>query len=193
MTRAVRTFVLAIAAMGVTAIASAQQAPAPESFTATATVKKGGATLTAPVTITISRYATEAEFAKVKKAAASGSEALKAALSAMPECGSIQIGERSTPLKWAGSRSTGSGRLVTVATSEPIAHLGAGMPQAKPMAGFDVGIAMLVVGGGEGAGTGELAPGAKVGLDKDGALTIEDYGHTVVWLSGVAAKPKGTR
>ena len=193
MMSAVRTLVIAIVATGVAAVALAQ-APAPESFSGTATLKKGGATLTAPITVTVSRWATEADFATLKKAATAGSAALKTALSAMPECGSIQIGERSTPLKYAGNRSTGgSGRLVTVLTSEPIAHMGAGMPQAKPMAGFDLAIAMLVVGGGEGAGTGELAPGAKVGLDKDGAITIEDYGHTVVWLSGVASKTKGTR
>jgi hypothetical protein len=180
---------LAIASLAAVAAAQSQ---APETISATATVKRGGASLTAPVTVTVDKYATEAEVAAVRKAGASGSEALRKALSGMPDAGSIQIGERRTPLKFAVSRSTGSGRLVTVLTAEPIIHLGAGLPAAKPVTGFDVAIGMLVVDAG--GGSGELAPAAKVGLDKDGAIVIEDYGHTVVWLNGLAAKTKaGTR
>ena len=32
---------------------------------------------------------------------------------------------------------------------------------------------------------GELAPAAKIGLDSAGALVIQDYGATVVWLQGI--------
>jgi hypothetical protein len=189
MTPLLRNLAAAIAITSVAAVASAQ---APGSISATATVKRGGATLTAPVTVTIDKYATEAEIAAVRKAGAGGGEALRKALSGLPDVGSIQIGDRRTPLKFAGSRSTGSGRLVTVLTAEPIIHLGAGLPAAKSVGGFDVAIGMLVVEAG--GGSGELAPAAKVGLDKDGAIVIEDYGHTVVWLNGLAAKTKaGTR
>jgi hypothetical protein len=32
---------------------------------------------------------------------------------------------------------------------------------------------------------GELAPAAKIGLDAEEALLINDYGATVVWLEGL--------
>jgi hypothetical protein len=34
--------------------------------------------------------------------------------------------------------------------------------------------------------SGELVPAAKVGVDPKGALLIDDYGATVVWLTNVA-------
>ena len=40
----------------------------------------------------------------------------------------------------------------------------------------------------KGSGLGELAPAAKVALDHGGALVIEDYGASVVWLQDLARK-----
>jgi hypothetical protein len=157
-----------------------------EKFTATASVKRGGASASAPLTVVITKYAGEDEIARVRTAATKGGAgALSKTLSAMEDTGFIQLGDRKTAIKLAASRATGSGRLITVLTSEPMFFLGAGMPAAKPMAGFDVAIAMLVVEGTK--GTGELAPAAKVGIDSEGAIVIEDYGATVVWLADVAS------
>jgi hypothetical protein len=47
--------------------------------------------------------------------------------------------------------------------------------------GFEVAVAILDVKN-SGSGTGELAPAAKVGVDESGAVTIDDYGATVIWL-----------
>jgi hypothetical protein len=74
---------------------------------------------------------------------------------------------------------------VTILTAEPVLLLGAGVPEARPRQGFEVAVAMLDLND-AGAGLGELAPAAKVALDAEGALRIEDYGATVVWLQGLA-------
>ena len=79
-----------------------------------------------------------------------------------------------------------SGRLLTIVTAEPILFLGAGLPDAAPRDGFEVAVAMLDLTGGR--LSGELVPAAKVGVDPNGALLIDDYGATVVWLSGVTPK-----
>lgn len=184
MTRRVGRTLLALAVFTLcTGGASARTTP--ETFTATASVKKGAATATAPLKVVISRYASESEVAGLRKAASAGGAALRTALSALEDAGFVQLGERRTTLKFAASRPTGSGRLITILTAEPMLFLGAGIPAAKPAAGFDVAIAMLILEGA--AGTGELAPAAKVGVDNEGAIVIEDYGATVVWLSDVAA------
>jgi hypothetical protein len=104
-------------------------------------------------------------------------------LAAFGDAGVIQFGGRRTPIKFASQRPTDSGRLVTVVTAEPILFLGAGLPESKPRSGFEVAVAMLVLNGTR--GRGELAPAAKIGLDHHGALLIEDYGATVIWLDGL--------
>jgi hypothetical protein len=156
----------------------------PETFTATASVKKGAASASGPVTLTITRYSSEADRAAVI-AALQGGGAVRARtmLAAFGDAGFIQLGGRRTAIKFASQRPTDSGRLVTLITAEPILFLGAGIPEAKPRAGFDVAVAMLVLDGN--GGRGELAPAAKIGLDDGGALLIEDYGATVVWLEGL--------
>lgn len=165
-------------------VVSAQKGP--ETFTGTASVRKGAASASAPVTVTVTRYASATEREAVMKAVRSGgTAAVRTALAALPAAGFIQLGERKTPIKFAGERATGSGRLVTVITAEPILFLGAGIPAAKPLTGFDVAVAMLDLQA-NGGGLGELAPAAKVGLDEGGALLIEDYGATVVWLKDLA-------
>src|SRR6478735_2232010 len=81
---------------GATSVVMAQ-APAPKTYTATATVKTaGGASMTAPVTITISRWTTDAERTTALAALKKGDAALKTALAAMPATGTIQVGGRST-------------------------------------------------------------------------------------------------
>jgi hypothetical protein len=168
--------------------AAAAAQTVPETFTATASVKKGGVSASAPATVTVTRYSSAAERDTVMKALReSGVTGAQKALAAMGDAGFIQLGEKRTPIKFASVRPTDSGRLVTVVTSAPMLYLGAGLPDSKPIAGFDVAIALLDLPNG-GAGLGELAPAAKIGLDEGGAILIEDYGPTVVWLNGLAKR-----
>ena len=160
--------------------------PGGETFTATASVKSETASATAPVKIAIERFATEAERSSVTNAVKSGgTQAVRQVLSKMGDAGTIEVGQRPTPIKYAYARSTGSGRIVTVVTAEPILFLGAGLPDAKPKTGYDVAIALLVLDA-NGAGHGELAPAAKVKANESGAVVIAEYGAAKVWLNDVA-------
>jgi hypothetical protein len=189
-TRRARLAAVALTAAGL-AVAAASAQSHPETFTATASVKYGEASASAPVTVTITRWATADERATVVKAVREqGSGGARKTLSALGDAGVIELGSRRTAIKFAGARPTGSGRLVTLITAEPILFLGAGIPGAQPREGFDVAVAMLDLNE-AGEGLGELAPAAKVALDAHGALTIDDYGATVMWLKGLArAKSK---
>jgi hypothetical protein len=161
------------------------QLPA-ETFTATASLKTGSVQASADVSVTVNRYASDEERALVVKAArAGGSSAVRKILATWKDAGFIEVGQRRVSIKYAGRRPTPSGQLVTVVTAEPIVHLGAGIPAAKPTTGFDVAVAILDVQDG-GGGAGELAPAAKVGVDEGGALLIQDYGATVMFLNAIA-------
>jgi hypothetical protein len=174
--------VVLLAVAGFAAAAWAQTVPA--SFTGTASVKKGSTSASAPVRVTVTRYATDAERAAVMKAVKDGgTSALRQALAGLGDAGFIQLGEQRTALKFAAERPTAAGRLLTVVTAEPILFLGAGIPAAKPMSGFEVAIAMIELK--EGGGLGDLSPAAKVKVDEGGALVIDDYGATVIWLRDV--------
>jgi hypothetical protein len=175
---------VAIAGSALISAAATGQSAA-EAFTATASVSEGGGS-TAPVRVTIDRYTTETEREAVVAAVKSGgTSAVKAALEKARDAGTIEIGGRKTPIKYAYARSTGSGRIVTVVTARPILFLGAALPNPKPKAGFDLGVALLVLDA-NGAGSGEFAPAAKVGTNEAGAIVISDYGDAKIWLKEVA-------
>ena len=159
----------------------------PETFAATATIKRGGVSASAPVSVAITRYSSDSERDAVMAAVrAGGSAALHRALDSAKDAGHIQLGERRTAIKFVGQRPMPSGRLLTIVTAEPIVFLGAGLPDAPQRDGFEVAVAMLDLTGGRLSGA--LVPAAKVGVDPNGALLIDDYGATVVWLSGVTPK-----
>ena len=183
-----RPVVVAGLVLGWGTAASWAQAPA-ETFTATATLKtKAGVQMTAPVTVVVNRLSSDTERAAVMEALKKGgSPAVLQALKAAGDVGYIEVGERKTTLKFAGSRPLGGGRLVTVIAPSPIAYLGAGLPDAKPKAGFDLSLAILEVKE-AGAGTGELVPAATVKLSDTGAIQTQDYGAETVLLSNVQAK-----
>jgi hypothetical protein len=168
---------LSIAAAGLVMVAAQTN----DQFTAKASIKGSNSSATADVTISVTRYSSEQERAALIKAAqGTGAQQVLAGLN---DAGYIQIGERRTPIKYAFRTATESGELVTVATAVPIVYLGAGLPDAKPTAGFDIAVAILDVK--KGGGTGELAPGAKLTMEPSGALKLQDYGSTVVWLNGL--------
>jgi hypothetical protein len=153
----------------------------PETFIGTASARKGTARVSAPFSVTITRYASAAERdALIAAIRSEGAAGARMALAAMPDAGVIQLGDRRTTIKFASQRTTGSGRLVTVLAAQPIVFVGVGLPNPQPRAGFDVALAFLDLQ--ETGGIGELAPAAKVGIDDGGAVFTEDYGATVIWL-----------
>ena len=157
-----------------------------ETFKATASVKTAaGAQLTAPVTVVVSRMTTDAERATVGDALKKGgTAAVVQSLNAMGDAGYIEVGARRTTLKYAYARPVGGGRLITVVAPTPIAHLGEGLPDAKPKAGFDLALAILEVKA-AGPGTGELAPAATVKFSETHGIQTQDYGAETVLLNDV--------
>jgi hypothetical protein len=77
---------------------------------------------------------------------------------------------------------------VTVATSQPVFYVGAGAPDAKAKAGYDVAVVILPVDAAGKGEAGDFAPAAKVKFDDKGGLTIEDYGAEAVRLLGISRK-----
>ena len=164
---------------------------AAETITATAQAKTaGGTSASAPLTVTLDRLSSEAERQQVMTALKNkdGSASVRALLDTWKPIGSVRLGGTDTPVKYAFARPTGGGRLLTVVTGAAIAFVGAGLPSAPPRTGFDLGLVLLDVPS-SGAGSGELAPAAKLALNAQGALVTEDYGKgTTILLSNVAGK-----
>jgi hypothetical protein len=165
------------------------RAQAAETITATAQVKTaGGAAASAPVTVTVDRFSTDAERDQVMSALKSGgSSAARDLLAKRASLGSVKVGSSTVPIKYVYARTTSDGRLITAVTSSPIAFVGAGAPGAPPKAGFDLGLVMLELAS-SGSGHGELVPATKVRVNDQGAIVTEDYSGEVVRLSNVAKK-----
>jgi hypothetical protein len=157
-----------------------------ETITATASVKNAsGATTTAPVTVVVDRFATDAERESLLAAVKSGgTAAARELLAKQRDAGTLQLGSQRAPIKYAYARSTGGGRLITVITAQPIS----GLPDVKPKPGYDLGLALLDLAA-SGPGRGELSPAAKVRIDGQGAIVTEGAAPAdTVQLSNVAKK-----
>jgi hypothetical protein len=179
--------VLVVAAAALAARGALAQGAA-ETFTATASFKGPNGIVTSPVTIVVNRFITDAERASVVAALKKdGTAGVRDALAKMPAVGHIELGGQEDAVQYAYARSTGDGRLVTVISGKPIAHLGGNLPGAKPKAGYDLAFALLIVPA-SGMGSGELGPAVKVKVGTDGGVVTEDYASEVVTLSDVAKK-----
>ena len=158
-----------------------------ETFTATATVNTaGGASATAPVTITIDRAMPQAEADGLVAAFKSGGvSGLRKALKGVKPTGSVTLGSgKATPTRLPIERTTDKGRLLTIVSDTPILFLGAGVPKAKSKAGYDFAVVDIEVDA-KGSGSGTLAPAAKIVL-KDGAFVVSDFASELVKLTAVS-------
>ena len=172
---------------GAVVTSTLQARAAADTYTATATVKGPKGPVTAPVTIVIERYTTDAERSQVVEALKTGgSIALKQAFEKMPAIGQIVVRDQQSPVKYAYARSVSSGELVTVFSDRPILYIGEKQKNAKPKAGYDLAFALLNMPG-SGKGNGELGPAAKAKINA-GAIVTEDYGAEVVRLIDIEKK-----
>jgi hypothetical protein len=154
-------------------------------FTAMATVSAPGKKASVPVTIHIDHFIADADRDTVIAAVkANDQPGTTKALAGLPDLGYITLGEKQTPIKYAYARPTGSGRLITVVTAQPIFFIGGAEKTAKPKQGYDLALALLVLDGSD-AGDGELAPAVRVKVD-NGAIVTDDYGSEKVRLVKVA-------
>jgi len=157
-----------------------------EVFTASATVKgAGGASASAPVTITVDRKMSQSEADSLIAAFKSGGEAaLRKALVGVKPTGSVKIGTTvSAPTRFTMERVTGDGRLLTILTDKPLLFVGGSLPGAKPKAGYEFAVIDVVLDA-QGNGTGTLAPAAKIKVTPNGFM-VEDYGAENVQLTAV--------
>lgn len=157
-----------------------------EVFTATAAVKAAsGASASAPVTIAIDRKMSQSEADPLVAAFKSGgAPALRKALVGVAPTGTVQIGTgKATPTRLTVERATGAGRLLTIITDQPLLFLGAGVPGAKPQAGYEFAVIDISVDA-KGTGTGTIAPAAKIKMNQ-AAFVVEDYGAEVIQLKEV--------
>jgi hypothetical protein len=173
-------------AVGTCLTATYASAQSGETFTATASVKgAGGATASAPVTITVDRKMPAAESdALVKAFVTGGPAALRKALVGVAPTGSIAIGAgAATPTRIAVERPTSGGRLLTIVADKPVLFIGGGLPNAKPKEGYDFAVIDLQLDA-SGGGSGVMAPAAKVKA-LQGVFVVEDYGTEMVTLTNV--------
>jgi hypothetical protein len=161
--------------------------PAAETFTATATAKTAAGGASTKVTIRIDKFVSDADRQKLLAVVkGNNTAATHKALAAMPNIGTIQLGKQPpTPIKYAYAAPSGHGRIITVITAKAILHLGGSLPDAKPKAGYDLALALLVLDE-QDKGDGELAPAAKVKMNDAGAIVTDDYGSEAVRLTGIA-------
>jgi hypothetical protein len=167
------------AVLGLVLLSSAQ---ASETYTATAEVLRqgGGVESSAPVTLSIERFSTDAERDQVMAAITKGgTTAVRDLLAGRPAIGSLRIGDSTTPIKYAYARGSAGGQLITAVASAPIAFPGV---RASASAGSDVGLVFVD----SGQQKGELIPATKVRLDEQGALVTEASSGLRVRLMKVA-------
>ena len=166
--------------------ARAQTGP---TFTASAKVTTAaGVTSTAPVSVMVDRFSTDADrdeiMAAIKKG---GTESVRSMLLTRPPIGTLKVGNATTAIKYVYERTTPEGRLITAVTGSVIAYVGGAAPGAKPKSGFYLGLVILVVPT-TGAGHGELSPATKVRVDDKGAIVTDGYSDDVVQLTNVVKK-----
>jgi hypothetical protein len=161
---------------------------ASERFTATAAVKSAsGGAATAPLTIVVDKFSTDAERESLLKALKEGGTAGRDLLARRPAVGSLQIGTRSTSIKYAYAVSTGDRRLITVVTGSPIVLDGAGRAAPAAQSGFDLGLVLLDLPS-SGAGTGDLVPATKIRVEQDNTIVTEDASPDLVKLTNVTVR-----
>ena len=162
-----------------------KKASAPEVFRGTAKVSTATAGGEAHVSIEIDRYTDEKDLKAMEQALKSGgSAAFLDALKRAPVAGRFKVGDQTFTIRWARERPSASGRVISVVTDTPVYFVGAGMPDAKPRAGFDVAVVMLNMDS-AGVGQGTLALAAKVKPGGTAGVEVEDYASQPVKLVSV--------
>jgi hypothetical protein len=174
-------------AMLLVATPSAQSRP--ETYTATASVKTaGGASLTAPVTIDLTDWTSEADRKRLAGVLKSGGdEALQRQLGAMKTLGKVTLGKMQFDAKYAYAMTSSEGRIITVVTTTPMFFIGAGAPNAKPTGGHEFGVVTIEVND-AGTGKGTLTPAASVKMSDSDAIVVQDYSVELVTLPDVRKK-----
>jgi hypothetical protein len=161
----------------------------PETYTATANVKTaGGASVSAPVTIDVTGWTSDADRKQLAGLLKSGGDAaLQKQLASMKTLGTITLGKTPFDAKYAYAMTSSEGRIITLVTTRPMFFLGAGAPDAKPRGGHDFGVVTIEVND-AGTGRGTLTPAASLKMSESDAIVVQDYSAELVTLPNVRKK-----
>jgi hypothetical protein len=161
----------------------------PETYTATASVKTaGGASVSAPVTIDVTSWTSEADRQRLAGLLKSGGDAaVQKQLASMKTLGTVTLGNTPFDAKYAYAMTSAEGRIITLVTSTPMYFIGAGAPDAKPRGGHDFGVVTIEVND-AGSGRGTLTPAASLKMSDADALVVQDYSAELVTLPNVRKK-----
>ena len=168
---------------------SKNAAGAPETFSARAHVGTDAANADVYLTIRVEKYTPEKEREAVLKALQTGgSAAFLEALHKSPVAGQLDTGKQTFPIRWArDTRDEKGGRVITLVTDKPVYFVGAGVPGAKPRAGYDVAVIQLKMDP-AGVGQGTMAAAARVKPGEPEGVQVDDYGSEPVKLMSVTRR-----
>jgi hypothetical protein len=165
------------------------QAPAPapataETYTATLQVK-GQATASTTIRIDLQRYSSDRDREPVENGLKYGGyPAFLAALRKARKVGTVTGADNTWTIRWASARPTPAGRKIVLITDQPMYFLGGGRKDAKPRAGYEIGVIQMDVDE-KGTGTGSVAAAAKVKPGEEGVI-VDDYGDERIEITKVA-------
>jgi hypothetical protein len=159
-------------------------APAPaETYTATLQVK-GQATASTTIRIELQRYTPDRDREPVENGLKYGGyPAFLAALRKARKVGTVTGADRTWTIRWASARPVPGGRKIVLITDQPMYFLGGGRADAKPRAGYEIGVIQMEVDE-AGNGTGSVAAAAKVKPGEDGVV-VDDYGDERIEIAKV--------
>lgn len=182
------TAALAVALAGASAGASAQskkKASGPETFNGKAKVGTSTAVADTTFNVQIDQYTPDKDLKAMELALQTGgSDGFVQALRKAPVAGHLKIGDKSFTIRWARQRETSKGRTISIVTDAPVYFLGAGLPDAKPRAGFDVAVAKMNIDS-AGLGEGTIAFAARVKPSGENGVDIQDYAAEPVKLVSI--------
>jgi hypothetical protein len=158
---------------------------APETFTAQLHGTTGTGALSSMMTIHVDRYLTERQRTPLTEALRIGAySGFLQALRQAPQVGSLTIGQQTFALRWAREQTTDNGRTISLITDKPVYFVGGGRADAKPRAGYELGVVQLTLDA-SGAGTGTMAAAARVKPDGKGGVILDDYAREPIMVTAV--------
>lgn len=153
----------------------ATKSPAPESFRANGQITGAAGGAASAMVIQIDSYTPDADHTALLASLQKGQAALVAALHKAPAIGKLTIGNHSFVIRWARTQAVeGDHRRVLAVTDLPVFFAGAGAVDAKPTAGYELGVIDFTIDS-VGLGKGTLASAAKVKTGGPAGVEVEDY------------------
>ena len=180
--------------LGVPVFIGAQAAPpatgAPEIFSATAQAKNAKGAVSGTLEVRLKRYTPDFDRKTVETALKEGGyPGFLLALRNAPEVGQLVLaGSAPFAIRYAREKVDAGGRTVLFVTDKPVYFIGGGHSAgSKPRAGYEVAVVQIQLDE-KGQGRGTMAAAARVKLDGDGAVLLDDYAEEPIALINLTRK-----